>query len=293
MIINMRYYLVTITAIFLALGIGIFIGFTLDGQEIFVEQQQSLISDLELKFSELKGETVALQNLIDEKEAELLLYRDFINQVFPRLVEDKLQGFNVAIIESSDQSINTGLITSLKKAGANVSSVTFVKKDLIVAGEEKMQTVRERFPEAAEADNMQQYISSRLVNSILTGKDGEFVNFLKKLKLIEISGTYNKPVDYFILAGGSTLENAGDVTDIDIPMIEAIKNSNIPVIGVEKSDCEESYIEHYKKMRISTVDNIDTMIGQYSLIMILQGIEGHFGLKDTADALTPDDHSIR
>lgn len=293
MIINMRYYLVTIAAIFLALGIGIFIGFTLDGQEIFVEQQQSLISDLELKFGELKGENVALNNLIDEKEDELLLYRDFINQIFPRLVEDKLKGLNVAIVESSDQSINTGLITSLKKAGANVSSITFIKKDLIEGNDEKMQLIKEEFSELVDADNIQQHISGRLINCILTGKDGEFVKLLNKFKFIEVSGTYNQSVDYFIIAGGSTLENAGDVENIDGPMIEAIKSSNIPVIGVEKSNCEESYIDFYKKMKISTVDNIDSMIGQYSLVMILQGIEGHFGVKDNADALTPDDYRIR
>jgi len=293
MIINMRYYLVTIAAIFLALGIGIFIGFSLDGQEIFMEQQQNLISDLELKFGELKNENIALNGIIDEKEDELLLYRNFINQMFPRLVEDKLKGLNIAIVESSDQSINTGLITSLKKAGASISSITFVKKDFIEGNDEKMQIINEKFSEAAPAEDMRQYISHRLANDILTGKDVEFVNLLETLEFIEVSGDYNQQVDYFIIAGGSTIENTGNVEKIDIPIIDAVKGSNIPVIGVEKSDCMESYMASYKKMKISTVDNIDSMIGQYSLVMILQGIEGHFGVKDTADALTPDDYRIQ
>lgn len=293
MIINMRYYLITIAAIFLALGIGIFIGFTLDGQEIFMEQQQSLISELESRFVQLKKENMSMRSLLDEKEKELLLHRDFINQVFPRLVEGKLRGINIAIIESSDEFIYTGLITSLKKAGANVPSVTFIKKDFAEGNLEKMETIAQKYREAAQSEDLQKYIAKRLVNAILTGKDSEFVNLLRELGLIEVSGDYERPVDYFIIAGGSTVEKVGNADKIDIPMIEAIKSSNIPVVGVEKSNCIESYIPYYKKMKISTVDNIDSIIGQYSLIMILQGNEGHFGVKETADALTPDDYSIR
>jgi DNA-binding Lrp family transcriptional regulator len=293
MIINMRYYLITIASIFLALGIGIFIGFTLDGQEIFVEQQQSLISELEYRFSEIKGENANLKKLIDQKEEELLLHREFINQVFPRLVEDKLQGLNVVIVESSDEFIYTGLITSLKKAGANVLSVTFIKRDFVEGNPEKMQQVLNRLKENVEMDKLQEYMSKRLANAILTQKDNEFVASMKELELIEVSGEYNGPVDYFVIAGGSTMGNTGNVTKVDIPMITAVKSSNIPVVGVEKTDCAESYIPYYKKMKISTVDNIDSIIGQYSLIMILQGNEGHFGVKDTADALTPDDYKIR
>lgn len=128
---SMRYYLITIASIFLALGIGIFIGFTLDGQEIFVEQQQSLISELEYRFSELKNENASMKKIVDAKEEELMLHREFINQVFPRLVEGRLVGQNVAIVESSDEFIYTGLITSLKRAGANVVSVTFIKDGFI------------------------------------------------------------------------------------------------------------------------------------------------------------------
>ncbi|MBA1337065.1 MAG: hypothetical protein HPY66_3501 [Firmicutes bacterium] len=293
MIMSMRYYLITIASIFLALGIGIFIGFTLDGQEIFVEQQQSLISELEYRFSELKNENASMKKIVDAKEEELMLHREFINQVFPRLVEGRLVGQNVAIVESSDEFIYTGLITSLKRAGANVVSVTFIKDGFIKGDAEKIGMVLQKINEELEPEKSQEYLVKRLVNAILTQKDREFVAAMKEFQLIEVSGEYDAPVDYFIIAGGSTTGGAGNIDKIDIPMISAVKSSSIPVVGVEKTDCSDSYIPHYKKMKISTVDNIDSIIGQYSLIMILQGNEGHFGVKETADSLTPDDYKVK
>ena len=52
--ISMRYLIVSLAAVFLALGIGIFIGFMFDGQEIFLNQQEALIDELEYKFGEIK-----------------------------------------------------------------------------------------------------------------------------------------------------------------------------------------------------------------------------------------------
>ena len=58
MVINIKYYVIMSASIFLALGVGIFIGFSLDGQEIFVEQQQGLITELEQRFLDLQQNTM-------------------------------------------------------------------------------------------------------------------------------------------------------------------------------------------------------------------------------------------
>jgi hypothetical protein len=293
MVINIRYYLITIAAIFLALGIGIFIGFSLDGQEIFVEQQQSLISELEYRFNELRDESMNLRKSLETTDRQLAIHREFISQVFPGMVGDRLRGLNVAIIESSDEFIYTGLITSLKRAGASVSSVTFIKKAFKESDPEVLKSLEDKLNEQIPDGNAQKYISRRLVNAIITQKDAGFISAMNQAGLIEVSGEYNGPPDYFVIAGGSSNGEISHVENVDIPIITAIKDSNIPIVGVENSDCSGSYIPQYRNMNISTVDNIDSIIGQYSLIMIMLGNKGHFGIKETADALTPDEYSIR
>ena len=66
---------------------------------------------------------------------------------------------------------------------------------------------------------------------------------------------------------------------LDDALIEAIKKSNIPVVGVERSDCETSFIKTFIDAGISSVDNIESIIGQYSLIKVLQGNADTMGLR--------------
>jgi hypothetical protein len=70
-------------------------------------------------------------------------------------------------------------------------------------------------------------------------------------------------------------------------MINAIKNSNIPVMAVEKINVAHSSIPEYRKLRIPTVDNVDTIIGKAAMLMVVSGQEGHFGEKETAEQLMP------
>lgn len=65
MVINIKYYVIMSASIFLALGVGIFIGFSLDGQEIFVEQQQGLITELEQRFLDLKQQNTMIETMME------------------------------------------------------------------------------------------------------------------------------------------------------------------------------------------------------------------------------------
>jgi len=266
MIISMRYYIIMSASIFLALGIGIFIGFTLDGQEIFVEQQQGLISELEQRFVEIKQENDRIESIVYQKEKELLVYREVTEQLLPQFAEDSLKGISVAIIQSSDELPYTGMINLLVRSGADTTSITRIKKD---------------------------YVAERLVNAVLTGGDEKFVRRMEDLGVIDVSGRYSGWVDFFILVGGGSVEELDMAERLDDALIDAIKKCNIPVVGVEKSGCDVSSIKRFVDAGISSVDNIDSIIGQYSLIGVLKGNVGHYGVKETAQAFIPDEYGGR
>ena len=52
--INMKYYIASIGAIFISLGIGILVGYNLNYDQELSKQQASVISDLDNKFDALK-----------------------------------------------------------------------------------------------------------------------------------------------------------------------------------------------------------------------------------------------
>lgn len=293
MIISMRYYIIMSASIFLALGIGIFIGFTLDGQEIFVEQQQGLISELEQRFVEIKQENDRIESIVYQKEKELLVYREVTEQLLPQFAEDSLKGISVAIIQSSDELPYTGMINLLVRAGADTTSITRIKKDYVANSAENTVVLRESLDEPVESGDLCTYIAERLVNAVLTGGDEKFVRRMEDLGVIDVSGRYSGWVDFFILVGGGSVEELDMAERLDDALIDAIKKCNIPVVGVEKSGCDVSSIKRFVDAGISSVDNIDSIIGQYSLIGVLKGNVGHYGVKETAQAFIPDEYGGR
>ncbi|MFY9216761.1 MAG: copper transporter, partial [Tepidanaerobacteraceae bacterium] len=53
MLINIKYLVITVISIFLALGIGILIGIQIDSQDIILEQQEITVQRMENKLDEL------------------------------------------------------------------------------------------------------------------------------------------------------------------------------------------------------------------------------------------------
>lgn len=67
--INMKYYIVTIGAIFIALGIGMLVGFNLNYDQELSKQQAAIIDDLDAKFEDIKTTNDELEGKLDKKKA--------------------------------------------------------------------------------------------------------------------------------------------------------------------------------------------------------------------------------
>ncbi len=268
-------------SIFLALGIGIFIGFTLDGQEIFVEQQQGLISELEQRFIDLKREGIYIESIVHTKEKELQRYRYLAERLLDTLIENSLSGMRVAIIQLCDVVSDNPMTELLVHAGADITSVTYLKTNNIPSYLEKVIEAGEPIEECT--------VTKNLVRAILTGGNEEFVKDLKGYGVIDVNGEYNEWTNFIILYQGYEKDDRTPELEHEriASFIETIKGYNIPLAGTEKADCEMSYIKAYADADIPSIDNIDDVIGQYSLVKVLQGYRGHFGIKGTANSLIP------
>ena len=66
--INMKYYVVSIGAIFIALGIGMLVGFNLNYDQELSKQQATIIEDLDKKFENLKTKNDELETALDSSE---------------------------------------------------------------------------------------------------------------------------------------------------------------------------------------------------------------------------------
>lgn len=286
--VNIRYYVLTIAAIFMALGIGIFIGFMLDGQKVFSEQQDTIINQLEQKFKDIQTENSNLKDNVQSLNKQL----DYMNQynkiVFPELVKGRLNGVKVAIIETNNDFIYPGLRNALMKAGATISSITIFKDNLNDLDESDKTDLLNNLSKYGNVDSnhLVESLSQKLTDVIISGQDAELITYLKDKGYIDFTGTPGN-TDFIVLAGGSNVKN-NNLNIVDIPIIRQAKILNVPIVGVEQSDVKYSYMDAYRKQHLSTVDNIDTVIGQTSLIMVMQGKDGNYGIKPGDTSFMPD-----
>lgn len=285
MVANIKYYVVTIVSIFLAIGIGIFIGFMLNAQDILSSQREDIIGQLETKFDYLKEEN---ENVKEEskvlKETNDRL-DEFNRIVYSEMIKGKLEGLKIAIIETNDDYIYSEVNQTLQAAGAIVLSNTTIK-DLLVSDTEKLKEIYINI-KGKESSDIAKDVMNEFTESVISAELTPLISALNEQGFMDISGAYNEPLDYLIIGGGSSDKDDNRYKLIDKNIIEVAKRKNIPVIGIEKSDVTNSYVEKYKDSRISSIDNVESTIGKITLVLAMNGMPGNYGVKPSAESLAP------
>lgn len=286
---SMRFFIISIVSIFAALGIGIFIGFTINTQD-FVIEQNALINDIMESQLEL---------IIDEnqelKENERTLtqennYMDeYINFSYHFILDKRLDKVKIGIIETNEDYINSGIGKDLELAGAKVLNVTTIKDNLL--NKEGLSKLY-RLLDISIPKNPIETSMGTLTESIITGTAHPIFSSLVDEGYINTWGRYDEDIDYLIICGGSNSDPSKRINQIDSIIVSTVKKYSIPILGVEKSMVEYSYIQGYKDLGISTVDNIDMTIGKVAMVLAMEGINGNYGIKKTAESVIPNGNRL-
>jgi len=282
---NIKFYVISIAAIFAALGIGIFVGFLLDAQNLIMDQRNDIITEIEKRFDYLSEENKGLKEALESANNEKENYEYFIDSTYKEIIKDKLVGVNVAIIETNNDYVYSSVGQLLEAAGANVVNLTtimdtFISQDLLINLYQELQI-------PINSNNIAGDAIRKLTESIIKGEMNELVLKLDERGFINLVGPINEPADYIIVAGGSRDDSQDRINVIDSTIINVAKSNSVPVVGVERIDVNYSYMEAYKNLGITTIDNVDTTIGKVSLILAMEGRPGHYGIKKTAEDLVP------
>jgi hypothetical protein len=119
-VINFRYHVVSLTAVFLALAIGLVVGTAaLNGP---------VADSLRDQLTALKKDNSNKRAQVDQYLDEINHSQDFATQVAPMLLGGKLTGRRVAVVSLPDTSdYASGVIAMLKVAGATVTAKVTVQ----------------------------------------------------------------------------------------------------------------------------------------------------------------------
>ena len=286
MIIDFRYHIASLVAVFLALGIGILIGSTMLGNTSIIETQKQLTNNLDQQMKELREQNKAVETRSNNLEINNNILKEFGEDVLPLLVANRLAGQKIAIVQTNNFSLPNNLKTVLQTAGGKINSVTTIIDGFDLSDDKLLPNTLNLTPDV-DRHKIVQSLSQAVAQGILLGQNTDVINSLIEKGFIKVEGTYGLPVNAIVIIGGSKDNETVKLADIDFPIIKFFMDNNVSIYGVEESNIVYSYMKDYQKNRISTVDNINTIPGKFALVLAMQGNPGNYGIKDTAQSLLP------
>lgn len=287
--IDFRYLISSLAAVFLAIGIGIVIGGALIGNDDIVKSQENLIFSLEQDFQQLRSEKKFLQEDLKTRNVELEVLRQFNREIIPILISAQLDDRKIGIIKTNETinpSLTSEIVKTLRQAGAEIPIIINIAEWPVLFTEKELYATRLGFePEQRWVEELFQEFMEELIN----GENGKICSLLEVNNLMQINRSIKEPIDSLILLGGSYEDKNSKVDEIDLILAKSGKKKGLTIIGTEPLSASFSYIQKYKNSGLTTIDNIDTLPGQVALVFSLaSGKKGNFGVKETARALLPE-----
>jgi hypothetical protein len=280
-----RYHAASLAAVFLALAIGILIGVGLGGKVY-----KSARNDLE---QSLKSDLAGSRSRADDLQSQLNQERDTLAQIYPAMVGDLLRGQRIAVVAlgamPEDMKANIeSVVGTDNPTGAKLSEFAVVREppdlqalaDAVPGGNRKVA----RDPDALSA------LARRAGRSLVTG--GPLFDHLRDELLADVSGKPGRIDAVIVVRDRPSDMGSGqsDATDgLEGGLLDGIEGAGgVPVVGVERSDSDPSQIGFYDSEGLgATVDSVDLVSGRVALAYALNGSEGDYGIKASADRLLP------
>jgi len=271
---HLKYYIILLIGIFLALGLGILIGVTLENNNVLENQQELIIRQIESEFEALRNEADMLKKTLAALEEQKAQADSTCEYLFSRLIEDRLHGLKVSIINLGQDNISPDLIQLLKLAGASVESSITVRTDLYARQDlsAALEAFLQNGQDGMERNDFHSIVAGELVSSLIEGAFTPLSVRLKEMHLIQASSNLKQSSDVVILCsnGKDKPAQSSQESNFDMVLIQTALNMGLPVVAVEPSSVEESAISEYEELGVSTVRNIDTVYGKLALISILE-----------------------
>lgn len=288
--IDLKYHISSIVAIFLALGLGILIGSSIVGDNLLIEQQKKMIDRLEEQFYVFQEREAKLE--ADNKKMTDIInnYENYSQAVLPLLVNGRLEGYKAALIVTGDSEVPAGMVNALSAAGVEIVSNVVVLAHINLDSEELRNRLIAFYNLDSKTDKetLRHYVATSVAALISGVYDPGLVEFLEGNNLVKFKvASFGEPINGVIVLGGANNINNYYVESFDQGLIQYLNGQGIRVFGVEPSTVQYSYMSNYQENNISTIDNIDYSPGQISLIMAMEGEAGHYGIKDTAKKFMP------
>jgi len=302
-VISLRYHLVAIVAVFLALAVGLLAG------SAFVEP--ALVKQLQSETDNLRDDVRDLEDRDARNRAEVESLNAFVDAALPYLTENRLLGRSVVLV--TQQGVEDAVLgeaqRSLQEAGASVVAVISAREEIASDDPETQAQLAELLGIVGPpSDPLAGLTASALATRLANGGGGAepqddllarllSAGFLAPVgsgvsesTLAEIGSTGQVVV---VLGGGQDEESVLPPEDFAVPLVDELVALGVQVAAGESATTALGFVEQVGGGGgIVTVDDLDLSMGGAALVLGLDellrtGQGGTYGIKDGAEPLPP------
>jgi hypothetical protein len=308
-VVSFRFHLVSLVAVFLALGVGVLTGTTVINR--------GLVARLEDQTNDLRADADRLRADVDRLSGQVESWNAFGDEVMDALLTGRLEGQRVVVVtqEGTDDASIDGVLAALRLAlgdedGALVGPFS-VSGRLALRSEAdrtELATILGADPNS-EAEVLQAQAADRVAQRLAFGAPGDDVleglidaGFLvdegPQLGEADLRDLGGEGELVLTLAGGPSATGLGPERFM-VPLVSDLASDGATVAAAEptaEGGSATSFVEMLRtdgavSSRIATQDNVDQRFGQIGVVLALddlaRGVGGHYGTGDGATAVVP------
>ncbi len=303
--IDFRYLLITVVAIFLALTIGILVGSGFLGEP--------LRKNLEARVEAVRDRNDQLLQENDELETVIGESNRFAEAVEQYMVEDRLQGRQVVLFtfDESNGSVVEEETAVLEQAAADLISTITISQKFELAGQGEAEELRAAL-QTTETDGEAllqtaartlgsrvaaagEDVTGQTVDPVAAARLEETLEGLEQAGFITVDRKVEEetvpPAALFLVAGGSQDPPAFDTGAFATTLATSLADRDAEVQVVEPTDSAWGLVASIRedaeaRTVVSTVDDADRAEGRIAMVLVFdqpsEEPAGHYGIEDGA-----------
>jgi hypothetical protein len=273
---DLRYHVVSLAAVFLALTIGILVGAGLAASTDVAESERRVLeernADLQQRVNDLSAEADLLRRQRDAADA-------YTKATYRAVMDGRLRGVKIALlfVGQGDENARVFVQQTLDD-GSAPGLVRMRALELPIDAAEMEQALEPQFSGMSVEE-----IGRRLGEEFVEGGETPVWDALTPVLVEDDRGTSSDELDAVVVSH-TVVTSKDDTQRLIDGLYAGLAAAGVPAVGIERMDARPSRIPVYRTNRVSSVDAVDTQVGRVALAVLLAGAgEGHYGLKRTAE----------
>ena len=307
--IDFRYHLISLIAVFLALGLGILMG--------SVVLSEKYVERLEKRVTQFEEEVDARRQEVSDLNDRLDAFQEFALESQSRLIAGSLAGEEVVAFQTdaTDGALLEGLTETVEEAGGTLVSTITLTDRFALAGQSELDQLALILDSSASAaedlrteagvalgQRVAAVSASRVTATFGDAAAQRLMFLMRDLEdegFIGVSSSEQTPVPAgasFIVAGGSSEDAFEGGVDLTKALARGLSDRDRAVMVAEPSDSTWDLVDAVRddgslNAAVSTADHAETVPGRVAVVLGLEltidGLLGHYGVADGASGVIP------